>query len=119
MTVGLVRANMVLGRGWAGFLTIGFLTSFYVGRILTDLLEYDGYYYGHKVIAIGIGVAAIAFTAGVGTMLNRQKIKYDPETRRSVITRNWHLVFYIPIQYWSVVALFLMLLDLGHNAPAR
>jgi hypothetical protein len=113
MTV--VNLNQVLGRGWGGMLTIGVLFSFAAAHKLADELMSPGYYYDNKWLIVVIGGLGILLTAGLGAIINRERIAYDPNTRQKTVVRNWHTVLAIPIQYWSVVVAFMMFIDLGHT----
>lgn len=115
--VTVVRTNQIIGRGWAGFVTVFLLFSFMAMRNLMDTLEYTGYYYGHKGLPIAMGVFGVLFTVVVGIYLNRKRIVFDPQSKRTVTVGNRHTVLLIPIQYWSIVIVFMTIVDLSH--PGR
>ena len=113
----VMRSNQVLGRGWAGFVTLCFLFSFMAIRYLMDTLEYDGYYYSHKALPIGIGVLGVLFTVVAGIYLNRRRTIFDAKSQRTVVVGGrQHTVLTLPIQYWSVVLVFQTLIDVAHRA---
>lgn len=58
---------------------------------------------GNWGTCVGFGLAAPALWI-VGQALNKPKQGFHPTTGKPATYRNWHTLFWIPVQYYAVVA---------------
>ena len=72
-------------------------------------------------IALGLGVAAVVnWFVGVGLNRRAGRELIDAQTGERVVLRRRHRLFWVPMQYWSVVmAVFAVLIVTTRQAPQR
>lgn len=75
-------------------------TEFVVEKIFND----DQLYQEGWPKLVGFIVAGLLI-GPIGMYLNKkpEKVLYDPETNESVVIRNNHSFFFIPMQYWGAI----------------
>ncbi|TPG41470.1 hypothetical protein EAH89_28715 [Roseomonas nepalensis] len=104
---------MIIWRGW-GILTIPIvaLTGGLVVAILHNLMAGTGRYAGLALTAGLLTAAAVNWF--VGRRLNRMPVRelLDPATGERVIVRRSHDLFFVPMQWWSLLLLAAALVSL-------
>ena len=97
---------------WQG---LGFLAAVipFVVLVLTqlgvDAIAGEGYYTVNDWTHLLAVLIAAPMVGGFGYYLNRQpgKVLIDPETNQKVELKRRHTLFWIPMEYWSIVILAL------------
>ena len=96
---------MVIWQGW-GILVLVIAALFLVaGQWSFDAVAGAGYYAAHgwtKLVPLLLAGVAVGI---VGTKLNTKpgRILIDQETSQQVELKTKHSLFFVPMQYWSVI----------------
>ena len=105
--------SVIIWRGW-GILTIPIviLIGGPVVAILNNLLAGTGRYAGLALTAGLLAAAAVNWF--VGRRLNRTPARelLDPVTGERVVIRRSHDLFFVPMQWWSVILVAAALVSL-------
>lgn len=99
----------MIWQGWGVMTLIYCLISASLLNLLTDMLWGEGFYQSAPwPIPLAVLLAGI-FTSVTGLIVNKKpgRILLDPETMEKVEIKTVHSFFWIPMQYWGLIALCL------------
>lgn len=97
---------------WQG---LGFLAAVIPFAVLVltqlgiDAVAGESYYTANDWVKLLAVLIAAPMVGGLGYYLNRQpgKVLIDPETNQKVELKRRHTLFWVPMEYWSIVILAL------------
>jgi hypothetical protein len=102
---------MIIWKGWGVLTFLLPLVCSWAAAFVLDSVYYAGFYKNTPwAMPLVIGLSAIP-VAVIGYKLNRKpgRKMIDVETNEVIEIKEKHTLFYIPMQYWSVIIVVLCL----------
>ena len=98
---------MVIWQGWGILAVILAVASLILTQLGIDAVMGHGYYTTNSWPKIVAGIIGAVLIGGTGYWLNSKpgKTLIDPETDELIELKQRHNLFWVPMQYWSIVFL--------------
>ncbi|MGL1958595.1 MAG: hypothetical protein OCD00_14910 [Colwellia sp.] len=103
---------MIVWKGWG-------LLAFAIPLICALLMQLgvnmafgEGFYKtGSWPLPVALLLSSVlVFVAGYKLNNNEGRVLFDPQTNEKVLLKTTHSLFWIPIQYWSAIIVFLSIM---------
>ena len=104
---------MIITKGWGWLFIVGTCLLFVLGVLIGDfILNLDMGRYAGVCGIIVLLISAVAYWF-IGKEINKERIvDYDAEDN-PITQKNQHTIYYIPVQYFSIVLLVAVVLILS------
>ncbi|EKE75233.1 hypothetical protein [Gallaecimonas xiamenensis] len=101
---------LIIWRGLGWLVPVVVVAGFLVGQLLIDAVLGEGFYTSHPWPKVAAAVWVAVLVAVLGYVLNYKKrpLRTDPESGRQWKAPS-HTLFFIPVEFWSVIVLVLFL----------